>query len=519
LAKKQGAGLVEKLWGLFASVRLAIVIFSLLALTSIVGTVLEQRAPREKNIQILTELFGPHLAPDLYDILFSLGFMDMYRSWWFLGLLALFALNLTICSLERFPKIWRIARMPIKPLSREAMRAMPIRQELQLRGRAQEHLDALRQALRKVGFNAHEQAEGEGAWQFYAQRGGMSRLGVYITHLSILVILAGAVVGIFFGFKAFVNIPEGMSYPLAFAQRPLSQAQLTERNRILSALESTNGDLYQAAQFFGLTEAELGRRMRRLGLIPFGFLIRCEDFEVDFYGQSDMPKEYRSLLAVIEDGRVVHRQWIEVNVPLKYKGITFYQSSYGLLPDLSGGVALLRVRTREGISQDLSLRLGQEFTIPGTQTKVKIEEFNPALSFDEMGRPFTYSQMMNNPAIRVLVSTPGAEPYSRWVLKRYPQSWRLREGHILQMKDFWGVQYTGLQVRKDPGVWLVYLGCILMSVGLYAAFFMSHRRLWVRVWQDKGSTRIEVAATANKNLQALRRRAERLVALLQEGAR
>jgi len=32
---------------------------------------------------------------------------------------------------------------------------------------------------------------------------------VYITHLSILIILAGAIIGIFFGFNAFLNLPEG----------------------------------------------------------------------------------------------------------------------------------------------------------------------------------------------------------------------------------------------------------------------------------------------------------------------
>ena len=42
--------------------------------------------------------------------------------------------------------------------------------------------------------------------------------------------------------------------------------------------------------------------------------------------------------------------------------------------------------------------------------------------------------------------------------------------------------YTGLQVAKDPGVWIVWLGCTLMMAGyLYVAFFMSHRRIWVRI--------------------------------------
>ena len=58
---------------------------------------------------------------------------------------------------------------------------------------------------------------------------------------------------------------------------------------------------------------------------------------------------------------------------------------------------------------------------------------------------------------------------------------------------------TGLQVAKDPGVWWVYIGCGLMLFGLYVAFFMSHRRIWVLVTDnDKGSA-IVLSGSANKN--------------------
>ena len=55
--------------------------------------------------------------------------------------------------------------------------------------------------------------------------------------------------------------------------------------------------------------------------------------------------------------------------------------------------------------------------------------------------------------------------------------------------------YTGLQVAKDPGVEIVWLGCFLMVIGIYIAFFMSHRRIWIRI-QD-GS--VNVGGNASKN--------------------
>jgi cytochrome c biogenesis protein ResB len=59
---------VGEIWAYFSSVRFAIVIFALIASTSIVGTILDQKAEPAKNLQILTKLFGESLAPALYNI-------------------------------------------------------------------------------------------------------------------------------------------------------------------------------------------------------------------------------------------------------------------------------------------------------------------------------------------------------------------------------------------------------------------------------------------------------------------
>jgi cytochrome c biogenesis protein len=55
--------------------------------------------------------------------------------------------------------------------------------------------------------------------------------------------------------------------------------------------------------------------------------------------------------------------------------------------------------------------------------------------------------------------------------------------------------YTGLQVAKDPGVEIVWLGCLLMVIGIYVAFFMSHRRIWVRIQHGT----VTIGGNASKN--------------------
>jgi cytochrome c biogenesis protein len=258
--------------------------------------------------------------------------------------------------------------------------------------------------------------------------------------------------------------------------------------------------------------------MKYLGIELLGFIVKCEDFEVQFYGNSDMPKEFTSLLSVYENGRKVLSKWIEVNDPLKHKGYYFYQSSYSMIEESAAYVYKLRATSKTGQSADLELRDGESFNIPGTDVKATITGFSPALAFDPSGRPYNYNDTMTNPAVRLQIDE-GGNNYIKWIVERFPKTWYLTSGHMVQLTDIWGSQYTGLQVRKDPGVWIVYLGCAIMSIGLYIAFFMSHRRVWVRVRTEKGSMKVTVAARANKGKESLERKIDSIIALLTEGGK
>ncbi len=88
--------------------------------------------------------------------------------------------------------------------------------------------------------------------------------------------------------------------------------------------------------------------------------------------------------------------------------------------------------------------------------------------------------------------------------------------------DIWGAQYTGLQVRNDPGVWIVYYGCSLIGLGLYMAFFMSHRRIWLKLKASGGKgggTTVMLAATANKNREGFERKVDQAISQLNNGGK
>jgi cytochrome c biogenesis protein len=466
--------ILDRIWEFFASIKLAIIIFAILSTTSIVGTILDQQViVPEKNLRILAKFFGESAAPGIYKVFESMGFMDMYHSWWFLAILVLFAANLLICSIDRLPHIMKLVKEPAKPLRPEHFR-VPIMKEIVLKGHVEKNKAAVADAVKNMaGFHLSE-AEDEGGVQLFGQKGNYSRLGVYITHISILIILLGAVIGVFYGFKGGIDLPEGGFVESAYSMK---------------------GEPH-----------------------PLGFQVRCDEFDVSFYGQSDMPKDYRSWLTVLENGKEIFSKEIEVNIPLKYKGYTFYQSSYGLVPNgMKNSVFRIMVTPKGGSPEEARLKLGDGFSVPGTNLIARVEDFSPAFTIDRnTGQPTTYANMMNNPAAFIGFYEQGSDQrkFGRWILKRYPQTWTMDDGTRLELLDVWGIQYTGLQVRKDPGVGLVYLGSILMGIGLFMAFFMSHKKIWVRVLDEKNNTKVVIGASANKNKPALEAKIEKIASFL-----
>jgi len=75
-----------------------------------------------------------------------------------------------------------------------------------------------------------------------------------------------------------------------------------------------------------------------------------------------------------------------------------------------------------------------------------------------------------------------------------------KENYQFTFLSFSGKEYTGLQLTRDPGVWTVWAGCILLTLGCYIIFFMDHQRLWIKVEPKKDDYLVTMAGTSNKNM-------------------
>lgn len=426
----------------FASVRFTIGICILLAAVSLLGTVVPQGLdPRE-----YTARYGEFPG----RILTGLGIADLYHSWGFILLLCVLAINLLACTGKRFPAVWRsLRRDPSVPSDAtfEGWRNVD-RFSVGLR---EGWADTLAETLtRTLGKPRRDAVLSSGDRVFLFERNRVSRMGPYLVHVSILIILAGALVGALFGFKGNMILPEGAS--------------------------------------------DNGVRLKRVNeRHTLDFHIRCNRFEVEFY-PNGTPREYRSEVSILDrDGQTVIRDAdIRVNHPLTFRGITFYQSTYGELSSVV--LDVLERETGEHVRLEVEPRT--PFPLPGESgDRGWVVKFVPNMRIPpQMVAMTRFDRSDLGPAVQVSVfsrETGFGEPF--WVLKDSSEPEETREGRYhFKLDSFRSVPYTGLQVAYDPGTPLVWAGCILLIIGFVISFLLDHEVLWVSAAEGKDGRRVEV---------------------------
>lgn len=419
----------NEVWAFFASVKLALFTFFILATTSIIGTVI----PQGKEMDFYIQNFGAGTAK-LFQVL---NVPDMYNAWWFVSLLVVFSINLMVCTIDRFPNIWRLVKMDNLAMDLERIIKMPKRQaysaEMSVADLNREVMSVMSATSWKF-----QSAEKDGGTLYSAQKAPWSRLGVIAVHVSILVIFLGAIIGSALGYKASVMITEGRSTTAVYAHDGKSTP------------------------------------------IPLDFEVRCDRFELDVY-DTGAPKEFTSDLVVLKDGKEVYSKSIEVNDPLQYGGLTFYQSSYNAYEN-----------TYVVELENNATNVAKKFII-GPGREVKWPEEGVAFGItNRMGPGF-----MGRFRHKIWFNDANGSPAQFWMDEGTPVVVE-RTGASYNMK-IRQLYATGLQVTKDPGVWYVYIGCAMMLLGLYVAFFLSHRKIWLYISEEGAKARLHISGTSNKN--------------------
>jgi len=268
----------QKLFRSLADLRFAISILLIIALFSIIGTVIEQDQSIETyklNYPLTNRVFG-FLS---WDIILKFGFDHVYKTWWFISLILLFGISLLTCTfLQQLPSLKIARRCQFFRTTQQFCRLKIFTQSPHL------NFAHLLFKIKKKNYSIFQQKN-----IIYCYKGLIGRIAPIIVHFSMILVLIGSIIGSLTGFKAQEIIPK------------------TETFHIQNILNNGN-----------------------LTLIP-KTSARINDFWITYTKQTTVAQFYSDLSILDVDGNEIKHKTIFVNSPAKYNNIDYYQTDWNLI--------------------------------------------------------------------------------------------------------------------------------------------------------------------------------------------
>ncbi|MGI4813967.1 MAG: cytochrome c biogenesis protein ResB [Janthinobacterium lividum] len=343
-----GRGVRRALVELLGSMRFAISMLVVLAIASIIGTVLKQDDPYPNYVN----QFGPFWA----DIFRSLSLYTVYSAWWFMLILGFLLVSVSICVIRNGPKMIAEARSWKDRIREGGLRAFGHKAEYAVSFPRQNVAAVLISTLAQTGYRT-VQREHAGATLIAGKRGAFNRIGYIFAHVAIVVICIGGLLD--------SNLPIRLQMWMFHKtsihdNQPI--AQIGDEHRLSTGNPTFRGYAW-VPEGQHVSTAILNQQDGTL-VQNLPFSIQLNKFIVDYYS-TGMPKLFASDIVVIDHAtgaRVPAR--VEVNEPFTYDGVSIYQSSF----EDGGSTLSLTAYPMTGAATQtfpLSGQIGGTATLPG----------------------------------------------------------------------------------------------------------------------------------------------------------
>lgn len=339
----RGADIIE----LLGSMRFAISLLMFICVASLIGTVL----PQNQAANTYIDQFGPFW----YTVFDQFSIWHIYNSPWFLLIMAFLVVSTTLCVMRNTPKMLRDMRTFREYVRGTSLKAFHHKVDVDSASVPDQAVEQVGALLRSQGFRYRVRIDGDSR-MVAAKKGAANRLGYIFAHVAIIVICLGGLLD--------SELPVRLQTWM-FDKQPVVGNMLISEVPESGRLSARNPSFRANMLIPDGKQSSMGIISSGQGVLlqPLPFSIQLKKFYVDYY-DTGMPSDFRSDVVVTDSATgESFEQTIKVNEPLRYKGVTVYQSSF----DDGGSTVDLKLWPLSGASaqpRELSGIVGREAKLP-----------------------------------------------------------------------------------------------------------------------------------------------------------
>lgn len=472
--------IIDKIWNFFSSVKVGVWLIIITLIASALGTILPQ-------IMYITPNVDPHTYYSEHygvfgSIYYLLGFHDLYKSWWYLLLVASIGVSLVICSLDRFIPLYRALKNQRVSRHEGFLKRQRLFNRVAATESTKDDFATIKQRLKESRYKIREE-DGN----ILAEKGRFSRWGPYVNHIGLIIFLIG-----------------GM---LRFVPGMYIDEELWLREGEIKTIPGTNDEYALENKKFTMDvyDPETDREVFGDAINRAGVVVKNFQSDVVLYKRDpDM------ILGESEGLEKIDEFQIRVNEPLKFDNYALYQMSYKINEFHKMTFNFLEKESEKVIGEvtiDLFDPQHEYEVSPGY--KLELMGYYPDFSgFAENGEPQTNLTVPNNPAFLFKMFSP-EHPEGEVSFAAIQQTVEpLGEtDYKMAFKSMSTRNATVLTVRKDLTLWILALGGAIFMIGVIQGSYWNHRRIWLQ--QVNGD--VLIAGHTNKNWHTLKREINKII--------
>lgn len=426
----------------------------------------------QQNVQGF-DAYYVSLTPAERMVFGTLGFFDIYHSWYYNLLLLFLSLNIILASIDRFPSAWSYIAKPKLKATKGWLLARKENKAFEMSGSAEDAVGKVEKELKAAGLKTKITQDADATYIF-GESGRSNRMGAYIVHVFLLILFLGHFVALTTGFDADVRMVPGAK---------------TDQIEMI--------------------EFKLDKKEKFSVKLPF--TMECTDVQqrlIDERGGIDVNNtlDWRTQMKISDPAYGEFLADVSLNAPVTYRGYRFFQAQ--TIPVGNARVIDLDLTPQNGGDvQRVSIqRLGNTTLADGTV--VEYTDFMPDFTMGSDGNPDTRSGDYNNPVAILNVTPPGGERMRVFAFnQKLPDNapvgaakagykWRLTGYEKSPMAHILSIKYDPYNASFIS--W--YIGGFGLMGALGFVFFFTHKRVWARIEHKDGDTaEVVLAGEANRN--------------------